>query len=156
MKNLAIILAVAALFIGCAAQKTVYVPVEGQHKIEYRDSIIHITDTIKVEIPKEKIVEVVPQLDTSRLETKLAISTAFLDTTKRTINHTLEHKPTALKQAIDTVIVVQTKTEYLEKPTIVEVETPVKYVPTIYKYSLWFSIAIIAFVLRGIFLKIRG
>lgn len=153
MKNLAIILAVAALFIGCAAQKTVYVPVDGQHKIEYRDSIIHITDTIKVEIPKEKIVEVVPQLDTSRLETKLAISTAFLDTTKRTINHTLEHKPTALKQAIDTVIVVQTKTEYLEKPTIVEVETPVPYIPKGFWWLLGWAIFTLGIIIFRVWSK---
>ena len=113
---------------GCA--KTVYVPVQGETKIEIRDSLIRVVDTIRVEIPKERIVEVIPQLDTSRLETKLAISTAYLDTNKKTINHTLEHKKGALKTKIDTVFITQTKTEYVEKPIIETVEVEKPYIPT--------------------------
>ena len=80
---------------GCA--KTVYVPVQGEHTIEIRDSIIRVVDTVTIEVPKERIVEVVPEVDTSYLETKLAYSTAYLDRNKRTIHHTLEHKKTALR-----------------------------------------------------------
>ena len=110
-------------FVGCA--KTVYVPVQGEHKIEIRDSIIRVVDTVTIEIPKEKIVEVIPEVDTSYLETKLAHSTAYLDRNKRTIHHTLEHKKTALKTQIDTVFVTQTRTEYKDKVVIEEVEVPV-------------------------------
>lgn len=110
-------------FVGCATTK--YIPVQGEHKIEIRDSIIRVVDTVTIEIPKEKIVEVIPQLDTSRLETKLAHSTAYLDRNKRTIHHTLEHKKTALKTQIDTVFVTQTRTEYKDKVVIEEVEVPV-------------------------------
>ena len=113
-------------FVGCA--KTVYVPVQGEHKIEIRDSIIRVVDTVTIEIPKEKIVEVIPEVDTSYLETKLAHSTAYLDRNKRTIHHTLEHKKTALKTQIDTVFVTQTRTEYKDKVVIEEVEVPV--IPT--------------------------
>lgn len=120
MKHLLIIFSI--ILMGCA--KTVYVPVQGETKIEIRDSLIRVVDTIRVEIPKEKIVEVLPQLDTSRIETKLAISTAYLDTNKKTINHTLEHKKGALKAKIDTVFITQTKTEYKDKVVIQEVEVP--------------------------------
>lgn len=113
-------------FVGCATTK--YIPVQGEHKIEIRDSIIRVVDTVTIEIPKERIVEVIPQLDTSRLETKLAHSTAYLDRNKRTIHHTLEHKKTALKTQIDTVFVTQTRTEYKDKVVIEEVEVPV--IPT--------------------------
>lgn len=105
--------------------KTIYVPVQGEYRIEYRDSLIYLKDTVTVEIPKEKIVEVLPQIDTSYLETKLAHSTAFLDLDSKTIHHTLENKPNSLKTAIDTVVVVQTKTEYKDKVVIEEVEVPV-------------------------------
>ena len=108
---------------GCA--KTVYVPVQGEHTIEIRDSIIRVVDTVTIEVPKERIVEVIPEVDTSYLETKLAHSTAYLDRNKRTIHHTLEHKKTALKTQIDTVFVTQTKTEYKDKVVIEEVEVPV-------------------------------
>lgn len=126
MKHLLIIFSI--ILMGCA--KTVYVPVQGETKIEIRDSLIRVVDTIRVEIPKERIVEVIPQLDTSRLETKLAISTAYLDTNKKTINHTLEHKKGALKAKIDTVFITQTKTEYVEKPIIETVEIEKPYIPT--------------------------
>lgn len=110
---------------GCT--KTVYVPVQGENIIEYKDSVIRVVDTVTIEIPKEKIVEVVPEVDTSYLETKLAYSMAYLDRNNKTINHTLEHKETALKAQIDTVIITQTKTEYKEKVVVEEVEVP--YIP---------------------------
>lgn len=109
----------------CAATK--YIPVQGQHIIEIRDSIIRVVDTVTIEVPKEKIVEVIPEVDTSRLETKLAISTAYLDRNNKTIHHTLEHKETALKAPIDTVFITHVKTEYKDKVVVEEVEVP--YIP---------------------------
>lgn len=128
MKHLLIIFSIILMMVGCATTKIV--PVETITKIEYRDSLVYLRDTVTIEIPKERIVEVVPQLDTSRIETKLAISEAYLDTTKRTIHHTLKHKNTALKKTVDTVVVVQTKYEYLEKPIIETVEVEKPYIPT--------------------------
>ena len=126
MKKLIIVGLVLMVVFGCA--KTVYIPVQGEHTIEIRDSIIRVVDTVTIEVPKERIVEVVPEVDTSYLETKLAYSTAYLDRNKRTIHHTLEHKKTALKTQIDTVFVTQTKTEYKDKVVVEEVEGPV--IPT--------------------------
>lgn len=123
MKKIIVLLTI--LLVGCATSKIQYVPVQGEHTIEIRDSIIRVVDTVTIEIPKERIVEVVPEVDTSYLETKLAHSTAYLDRNKRTIHHTLEHKKTALKTQIDTVFVTQTKTEYKDKVVIEEVEVPV-------------------------------
>lgn len=147
---------VILFFSACATTKTVYVPTESVHKIEYRDSVIRIVDTVKIEIPREKIIEVVPQLDTSVLETKLAISTAYLDTDNKVIHHTLENKPNSLKTAIDTVVVIKTKTEYLEKPVIQEIEKPIKYVPKIFWVALWFSIGVIILIVLKLYLKFKG
>lgn len=105
--------------------KTIYVPVQGEHRIEIRDSIIRVVDTVTIEIPKERIVEVIPDVDTSYLETKLAHSTAYLDRNNKTIHHTLSHKETALKTQIDTVFITHVKTEYKDKVVIEEVEVPV-------------------------------
>lgn len=107
----------------CVATK--YVPVQGEHRIEIRDSIIRVVDTVTIEIPKERIVEVIPEVDTSYLETKLAYSTAYLDRNNKTIHHTLEHKKTALKAPIDTVFITHVKTEYKDKVVVEEVEVPV-------------------------------
>jgi hypothetical protein len=132
---------VSLLFLSsCAATKVQYIPVQGEHIIEYRDSIIRYVDTVTIEIPKEKVVEVVPEVDTSYLETKLAYSTAYLDRNKRTIHHTLEHKETALKTQIDTVIITQTKTEYMEKPVIETVEVEKPYIPTLFWIAMCYMV----------------
>ena len=135
-------------FVGCATTK--YIPVQGETRIEIRDSIIRVVDTVTIEVPKEKIVTVIPEVDTSYLETKLAFSTAYLDRNNKTIHHTLEHKKTALKTQIDTVFVTQTRTEYKDKVVIEEVEVP--YIPN----WLW-GVCIYAALTVGILLmKIIG
>lgn len=154
MKNLVFFL-LFFFSVSCVPTKTIYVPTENTHRIEYRDSIVHIVDTLKVEIEKEKIVEVKPIIDTSRLETKIAISEAFVDTVSMKLHHTLKNKPNGLKMAIDTVVIVKTKTEYLEKPVIQEIEVPVKYIPKVFWFTLWFSILGVIFIIIKIYLKFK-
>lgn len=124
-----LILTFALLLMGCAAPKIVYVPTEAETIIEYRDSIIHIKDTITVPIPVERVVQVVPELDTSRLETSIAYSEAFLDTESKKLRHTLRNKETALKGKLDTIVRVEYINKYIEKEVINEVPVEVPYIP---------------------------
>lgn len=101
------------------------VPVETIEKIEYRDSLVYIRDSIEVQVPVEKVVEVLPALDTSYLNTSVAESIAYLDTAKRQIHHTLEQKGT-IKTKIDTVFKVEYVDRFIEKEVPVEVEV-IKY-----------------------------
>lgn len=149
-----VIFIVAALLMGCA--KTVYVPVQGENKIEYRDSIIHIKDTVRVEIPKEVVKEVIPQVDTSRLETSVAYSEAYLDTINKKLTHTLKNKEKALNVKLDTIVRVEYVNQYIEKPVIQEVKVEVPYVPKPYKYSMWFSVIVILLVGVRLFLKFKS
>ena len=149
-----VIFIVAALLMGCA--KTVYVPVQGENKIEYRDSIIHIKDTVRVEIPKEVVKEVIPQVDTSRLETSVAYSEAYLDTINKKLAHTLKNKEKALNVKLDTIVRVEYVNQYIEKPVIQEVKVEVPYVPKPYKYSMWFSVIVILLVGVRLFLKFKS
>lgn len=149
-----VIFIVAALLMGCA--KTVYVPVQGENKIEYRDSIIHIKDTVKVPIPVEKVVEVIPELDTSRLETSVAYSEAYLDTINKKLTHTLKNKEKALNVKLDTIVRVEYVNQYIEKPVIQEVKVEVPYVPKPYKYSMWFSVIVVLFIGVRIYLKFKS
>ena len=152
MKKILIFI-VAALLMSCT--KTIYVPVQGENKIEYRDSVIHIVDSVKVPIPVEKVVEIVPELDTSRLETSIAYSEAFLDTKTRKLNHTLKNKETALKGKLDTIVRVEYINKYIEKVVVQEVPVPERYIPTLYKYSMWFSVIVILLVGVRLFLKFK-
>lgn len=124
------------LFIGCAAPKIVYVPTEAETIIEYRDTTIRLVDTIKVEVPREVIKEVMPILDTSRLETSVAYSEAYVDTIERKLHHRLQNKETALKGKLDTIVRVEYINKYIEKEVINEVEVPTPYIPKI----AWFCI----------------
>lgn len=129
-----IILLVLPLLVGCATPRVVYVPAESKTIIEYRDSIIHVKDTIEVEVPREVIREVIPQLETSRLETSVAISEAFIDTLDRKLHHTLRNKETALKGKLDTIVRVEYINKYIEKEVINEVPVEVPYIP---KFVWW-------------------
>jgi hypothetical protein len=112
-----------AMFTGCSTLKEV--PVQTVEKIEYRDSLVYVHDTLTIPIPYEKIVEVVPEVDTSYLETSVAKSTAYLDTAKRKLHHTLEQKG-SIKYIHDTVHVVEYVDRVYEKEVPVEVEV-IKY-----------------------------
>lgn len=118
-----VILIAGLMFSSCGATKNV--PVQYIDKIEYRDSIVFIHDTVTIEIPKEIVKEVVPQLDTSYLKTSVAESVAYLDTTKRQIHHTLEQKG-QVKVIVDTIVKVQYVDRYVYQDVPVEVEV-IKY-----------------------------
>ena len=135
-------LIIFCVFTGCSTTK--YIPVQGEHTIEYRDSIIYINDTITVDIEKEKIVEIIPDIDTSFIETNVATSTAYLDKENKKLVHELENKPT-VKAKIDTVFIVENKIEYVNQPIIQEVKIEVPYIP---KWA-WF-IMCYAFLMAGI------
>lgn len=154
MRNIFIIFGIL-LFMGCASTKPVYVPTQAETIIEYRDSIIHIIDSIKVEVPKEKIVEVIPDIDTSYLETKLAYSMAFIDKDKGRIHHTLENKPQSLKIPLDTLVKIEYINKYIEKPIIQEVEVPVKYIPKWCWFCIFFTFGYGVWLLAKIWFRFR-
>ena len=130
MKGVILSLVTLFIMIGCCTTKKVqYVPVQGETIIEYRDSIVRGIDTIKVEVPREVIKEVMPIIDTSKLETYVAKSVAYVDRNKNKLVHTLENKKTQLEAKIDTVVVVEYKTEYQNKEIPVEVPVEVPYIP---------------------------
>ena len=132
LTDLLTILIPAALMIGVAIASNSCgtikeVPVQTVEKIIQRDSLIYINDTVTIEVPKEVVKAVLPALDTSYLKTGIAESTAYLDTTKRQIHHTLAQKG-HLKTIIDTIVTVEYIDRIIEKevPITVEIET-VKY-----------------------------
>ena len=129
MKNILMIFTFFLMIGCCATKKVQYTPIQGETIIEYRDSIVRVIDTIKVEVPREVIKEVMPIIDTSKLETYVAKSVAYVDRNKNKLVHTLENKKTQLETKIDTVVVVEYKTEYQNKEIPVEVPVEVPYIP---------------------------
>lgn len=137
-----------ALFMlyGCGQIK--YVPMQTEEKVIVRDSIIKVIDTLEIEVPKEVVKEVIPQIDTSVLETSVAKSVAFLDTTKRKIHHTLEQKG-KVKTIIDTCYITQTVEKIVYKDRPVEVQVPKR--DSIFWYSIIFNIIILLIAIMRLF-----
>lgn len=141
-----------ALF-GCGAIKPV--PVQTETIYNYRDSLV-IKDSIRViELPVEHIKDIVPVYDTLELETSLAASKTWLDTTSHMLKGELKNKPQA-----------NLPTQYIEhtvyKDSIVIKEVPVeveKMVKTHFGYEKWLWLWTILSVLgiaAYIFIKIKG
>ena len=143
---------IIALICLCSCSSIKYVPIQTEEKIIVKDSLVFINDTITVEVPFETIREVLPQIDTSILQTDLASSTAYLDTIERKLVHTLEQKG-ELKVKIDTCYITQTveKIVYQDRPIEVEV---VKYKrDALFWYLLIFQVVAILYIALRIYLK---
>lgn len=143
MKRALIFLTSAGLMMtGCGTSR--YIPVKSTETV--RDTVILKPDTVKVEVPRERVVEVVPQLDTLNMETSVASAQAYLDTLTRTLKGSLENKPVELKK----------ETQAIEKVKTVErkVEVPVEVVKTKYRTPRWAWISLmvnLALVELGLF-----
>lgn len=122
------------------------VPVQTIEKIIYRDSLVHIKDSIFVYLPIEEKTNI-SKRDSSHLETSVAISNAWIDNNGE-LNHNLKNKDKPIKTPIDTILVTQT----IE--VIKETEKPIYYEKTIpirdkyfwfYWYYFYISLCIIIY-----------
>lgn len=138
--------------VGCSTIKEV--PVNTVEKVVVRDTTIYVKDTIKVEVPKQVVKEVIPQLDTSILSTSVAESIAYLDTTKRSIYHKLTQKG-HIPIIYDTLVKVQYVDKYINKEIPIEVVKEVKYIPEWCWYSLIANIVFILLIAFRIYLRFK-
>ena len=111
----------------CGTKKAKQLPVVQVEKTVIKDSLIYIKDTIYIPLPTEEK-EVKTTADSSHLETSLAKSDAWIDSTGH-LNHTLKNKEVVYKYIYDTVVVTNTITEYKEVPIVQEIEVPKPYYP---------------------------
>ena len=137
---------VAVLFcISCASVKKIPVQttqtdsVRIEKVVEYRDT------TIYVDVPREIIREVVPELDTLYMENTVATSRSYLDTTTRTLKGELKTKPAKLPQPVK--LPETTEKEEIIKEVIKEVPVTVeiekKYIPNWCWYSLISNVVVL-------------
>lgn len=93
----------------------------------YIDSVVYVTDTVEVELPIERIVNVVGFFDTLRIETSLAKAEAYIDTSSNSIKGKIENKPVKLKKEIlvKNRVLTKQKTDTIYK----EVKVPITRYP---------------------------
>ena len=142
-------------FMGCSTTR--YATVSGVERevVNYKDSI-RIRDSIVV-IPVERIVDIVPQYDTLKLETTQARAKAYVDTTLHLLRGSIENKDKAKTEVREVVkFVERADTIYVEKPVPYEVEKKVRYVPAFFKFTALFFVGVILLIIIRIVLKYKG
>lgn len=142
-------------FVGCSTTR--YVPVKGVERevVNYKDSI-RIRDSIVV-IPVERIVDIVPQYDTLKLETTQARAKAYVDTTLHLLRGSIENKNKSKTEVREVVkFVERTDTLYIKEPVPYEVEKRVRYVPAFFKFTALFFVGVILLIIIRIVLKYKG
>ena len=142
-------------FVGCSTTR--YVPVKGAERevVNYKDSI-RIRDSIVV-IPVERIVDIVPQYDTLKLETTQARAKAYVDTTLHLLRGSIENKNKSKTEVREVVkFVERTDTLYIKEPVPYEVEKRVRYVPSFFKFTALFFVGVILLIIIRIVLKYKG
>lgn len=151
MNKLITILLSILLCISCGVTKPT-VPIETIYN--YRDSVIVRVDSVKVDVPVERYVDIVNYTDTLTLETSVAKAIAYADTTTRTLKGEIKNKPVQLKKEIVYQDRVIEKEVYKDKPVYVEVEK-IKTKHPFYEPILWlFSLLSIIYIAIKIYGKL--
>lgn len=132
---------------GCGAVKNI--PVQTIEKIEYRDSVVFITDSILVEIPTYIEKTIVPQDTISRIRGKISESTAFVS--KGKLHHSLEEKG-SIKAKIDTFFKVEYVDRIIEKEIPIEVQVEKRYIPNWCWFALIYAIILSLLIAFKIYL----
>lgn len=154
-----ILILIISLIVCCISCKTIqYVPIKGDTVVEYRDTTIYRDSLIYT--PIEVVKEVVPELDTLKMETSLAEASAYVDTTTNTLKGSIRNKKGITEKIkYKEKIVYRDSIVTQEVPVEVEVEKEVKVHPW-YERILWFfsiigctSIIYIGYKVYG---KIKG
>lgn len=126
----ALICAFAAVLTGCAAQRVAVDHQRDSVAVIVRDSVIFRDSVVLVEVPKESDKTVLPVCDTSRLETSVAESMAWVADGR--LHHTLKNKDWAF---IPVTIKMPERLHYEQKDRLVynrivetiEVEKPLNW-----------------------------
>ena len=140
------------MLVAVSCSTTKYIPVQTIEKIEYRDSIVYVKDTIPIDIPKEKVVYVGPADTLSQISTSLAFSEAKVE--QGVLTHTLEQKG-QIKAQIDTFFVVKYTDRIVEKEVPVEVEVEKPYIPAFFWIVTIYAAIITLLIAFKAYLKLK-
>ena len=154
MKKISAILSILIFLSSCSCFK--HVPREEIHYVQKDSTILKIVDSIRY-IPVERYVDIVHTYDTLKLETSLASSTAFVDTTTHTLKGKIENKK-GVEKCVKIVekYVEKCDTIYVKVPVTVEVEKPVKYIPNFFWGTLVYAVLVSLLFAVKIYLKIKA
>lgn len=133
---------------GCSPK---HIPIKEEIIYTYKDStVINTIDSIKI-IPVERVVDVVAQYDTLKLETTLAKSTAYVDTVNHILRGEIANKNTFsqhIKYEWKEHVEYKDSLVYEPQPYPVEVKVKNKTNGFLLGWFIASVLAIVAFILK--------
>lgn len=132
MKKIISLLIILITIIACGTIK----PIPVETVINYKDStVVNTIDSI-VYIPRERVVDIVPQYDTLKLETNKAQAEAWVDTTLHVLRGNIENKT-----GIEYKYIYKDRIEYRDSIVTEQVPYPVEVEKIKYKHTFWDKLA---------------
>lgn len=152
----AICFLLAAILAACSCSTVKYVPVETKIETVYKDSLRIKDSTVITIIPKERIVDIVPQYDTLKLSIEAAEAKSWVDTSLHCLRGQIE-----AKNRQESRISYKEKIQYKDTTIIKEIPVPYKvevekkYIPNIFKFSFIYLIMSLLFIFYRIYKHFR-
>lgn len=112
---------VGLALVGCCPCKHLATGTTDSTRVEVRERIVKVRDTVVVELPAERV-EVITPDTTSTVQTSLATSTATVS--DGVLTHSIENKKTAIRKPTEVRVEVRDSIIYRDRQTtkVVEVE----------------------------------
>lgn len=152
MKSALFIVGLVGLaLVGCCPCKHLAIGTTDSTRVEVRERIVKVRDTVVVELPAERV-EVITPDTTSTVQTSLATSTAIVS--GGVLTHSIENKKTAIRKPTEARVEVRDSIIYRNRQTteIVEVERELTWWQRFRLDGFWVLLSV---VLLSVVLKLK-
>ena len=148
--NISLLLLIALLLTACGTPKKLTTTQQDSTRIEIRETVIYVPDTVFVEIPAQTA-ERTTQDSTSHLENDYALSDARINP-DGSLYHDLKTKPQEKPVPIETPVErkdsIIYRTQYIDREVTVEVERELSWWEKTQIYGFWGLVVILLIVYR--------
>lgn len=152
MRSSIILLATLLATFSCCPCRHLATATADSTRVEVRERIVKVRDTVVVELPAERV-EIITPDTTSTVQTSVAISTATVS--GGVLTHSIENKQTTIRKPTEVRVEVRDSIIYRDKQTtkIVEVERELTWWQRFRLDGFW---ALLAVVGLAVALKLKN
>ena len=148
--NISLLLLIALLLTACGTPKKLTTTQQDSTRIEIRETVIYVPDTVFVEIPAQTA-ERTTQDSTSHLENDYALSDARINP-DGSLYHDLktkpQEKPVPIEKPVERKDSIIYRTQYIDREVTVEVERELSWWEKTQIYGFWGLVIILFIVYR--------
>lgn len=148
--NISLLLLIALLLTACGTPKKLTTTQQDSTRIEIRETVIYVPDTVFVEIPAQTA-ERTTQDSTSHLENDYALSDARINP-DGSLYHDLktkpQEKPVPIEKPVERKDSIIYRTQYIDREVTLEVERELSWWEKTQIYGFWGLVVILLIVYR--------